>query len=185
VQVDSGEREKLRNCDFICMYEPHHASAFTYACRLCGNSDDAQDLLQESVEAALRGFGSLRNPGSFKAWFFRIIHNRHLNNIRRANTSGKFEFHVDEYPVNCIDEITAERAKLVDALNKLNPREREALILYEVEGMQLRDIASIQGRSLSAIKYRMRVGRRTFREAYFTDQTEALQEVILLDDRGG
>ena len=167
------------------MYEPHHASAFTYAYRLCGNSDNAQDLLQESIEAALRGFGSLRNPDSFKPWFFRIIHNRHLNHIRRSKVAGKFEFHVDESPVDCLDEVVTERAKLVDALNKLKPKEREALILFEVEGMTLRDIAHIQGRSLPAIKYRLRVGRRKFREAYLSDSPEAATRTILQDNRSG
>ena len=167
------------------MYVPDHASAFTYARRLCGNVDDAQDLLQESIEAALRGYGSLRNPDSFKPWFFRIIHNRHLNHIRRSKVVGKFEFHVDVTSVDCLDEIVTERAMLVDALNKLNPLEREALILFEVEEMLLRDIASIQGRSVPATKYRLHVGRAKFREAYLSNSPEAATGTILQDDRGG
>ena len=183
--MGNGERHNPRNGDFMRMYVPHHASAFTYACRLCGNSDDAQDLLQESIEAALRGYGSLRNYDSFKPWLFRIIHHRYLNHIRRSKVAGKFEFHVDVPPVDCIDEIVTERAKLIDALYKLNPSEREALILFEVEGMQLRDIAGIQGRSLPATKYRLHVGRRKFREAYLSDSPEAATRTILKNDRGG
>jgi len=161
------------------MYVPHHASAFTYACRLSGNSDDAQDLLQESIEAALRGYRSLRNPDSFKPWLFRIIHNRHLNHLRRSKMAGKFEFHVDVPQVDCLDEVITERAKLVDALNRLNPSERETLMLFEVEEMLLRDIARIQGRSVPATKYRLHVGRRKFREAYLSDSPEAATGTIL------
>ncbi len=179
------ERKNPPSDDFTRMYEAYHASAFTYARRLCGNSDDADDLLQESVEAALRGIGGLRNPDRFKAWFFRIIHNRHLNHIRKANVARKFEFHVDEFSGDGIDEITAERAKLVDALNALSPVEREALVMLTVEEMRLRDIARIQGRSIPAVKYSLREGRRKFREAYFSDSTEAVEGTISQDNRGG
>lgn len=65
------------------LYEPHHPSALAYARRLAGNDEDARDLLQESLEAALRGFGSLRRADSFKPWFFRVMRNRYLNRARR------------------------------------------------------------------------------------------------------
>ena len=179
------EPEDSRNEYFMRLYEPHHASALAYSRRLTGNDEDARDLLHDSLEAALRAFRTLRRADSFKPWFFRIIHNRHLNHIRRSKVAGKFEFHVDESPVDCLDEVVTERAKLVDALNKLKPEEREALILFEVEGMTLRDIAHIQGRSLPAIKYRLRVGRRKFREAYLSDSPEAATRTILQDNRSG
>jgi RNA polymerase sigma factor (sigma-70 family) len=144
-----GDREQYdsRNDHFMRLYEPHHASAFTYACRLCRNIDDARDLLQESLEAALRGFHSLRNPDSFKPWLFQVIRNRYLNNIRHAKSANRFNFKVEDNSADCIDGASAERAKLFDALNNLTAEEREALILFEVEGLRLRDIAHIQHRT--------------------------------------
>ena len=173
-----GEREQYdsRNDHFMRLYEPHHASAFAYACRLCANTDHARDLLQESLEAALRGFGSLRSPDSFKLWLFRVIRNRYLNHIRNAKSANRFNFDIEPDCPDCIDDATAERSKLFDALNALAPEEREALILFEVEGLQLRDIALIQRRSVPAIKYRLRQGRCKLRAAYFADSPPGIRK---------
>jgi len=166
--TDSNQYDS-RNDLFMRLYEPHHASALAYAGRLCGNSDDARDLLQESLEAALQGFGSLRNAGSFKPWLFRVIRNRYLNRVRNAKTTNRFNFAVEGDSTDCIDDATAERAKLLNALSGLSPEEREALILFEVEDLPIRDIAHIQRRSVPAIKYRLRRGRRKLRAAYISD----------------
>jgi RNA polymerase sigma-70 factor (ECF subfamily) len=180
------ELQDCRNEYFMRLYEPNHASVLAYARRLAGNDDDARDLLQESLEAALRGFGTLRRAESFKPWFFRIVRNRHLNNARRRKLAYRFSFEVELNHTMGLDEQAAERAKLFGALNELNPEEREALVLYEVEGFQLRDIARIQGRSVATIKYRLRQGRNKLRTAYFSDiPPPSARTIPAQDDRGG
>ncbi len=49
---------------------------------LCRDQDAAEDLLQESVERALRRRHLERRPGNFRAWLFRIMHNLHANDVR-------------------------------------------------------------------------------------------------------
>ena len=164
------------------LWEPHRESALAYACRLCGNTDDARDLLQESCEAALVAFDSLHNADSFKPWFFRILRNRCINRAHRLKLAYRFALDITPNTDAGFDEQTVERAKLFDALNGLTPEEREALVLFEVEGLQIRDIAHVQGRSIPTIKYRLRQGRDKLRTAYFSDQPQPTAEAVPVQD---
>jgi RNA polymerase sigma-70 factor (ECF subfamily) len=163
------EPQDTRNDSFMKLYEPHHASALAYARRLTGNGNNASDLLHDSLEAALRALNSLRNEENFKPWFFRIILNRHLNSLRKDKASKRSVTETaPEAPIE-VDTLVTERAKLLDALSVLAPEEREALILFEVEGFELRDIARIQKRNVPAVKYSLKKARRKLRIAYFSD----------------
>ncbi len=180
------EPEDSRNEYFMRLYEPHHASALAYTRRLTGNDEDARDLLHDSLEAALRAFRTLRRADSFKPWFFRIARNRHINKMRRLKLSRRFLFHVTPETSIQVDERVAERAKLKDAMDVLSPEEREALLLFEVDGFLIKDIARIQHRSISTIKYRLRQGRDKLRNAYFSDTSPPTAwPVPARDDRGG
>ena len=163
------EPRDRRNDSFMNLYEPHRPSALAYARRLTGNSNNASDLLHDSLEAALRAFNSLADEEKFKPWFFRIILNRYLNNLRSNKASKRIVTDTTpEAPVE-VDTLVTERAKLLDALGVLDPEEREALILFEVEGFELRDIARIQKRNVAAVKYLLRKARHKLRIAYFAD----------------
>ena len=176
------EFQDTRNEHFMRLYEPHHASAMAYARRLTGNDDKARDLLQDSLEIALRSFAGLRNAGSFKPWFYRVMRNRHLNKARRAKLASRFNFSFDIERGAGIDESAVERAHLFAALDQLSPEQREALILFEVEGLSVKDIAMVQGRSAAAVKYRLRRGRQKLTDAYFSDAPPSAKAVPVKDD---
>lgn len=166
------------------LYEPHHTSAMAYARRLTGNGSNASDLLHDSLEAALRALSSLGDEGKFKPWFFRIILNRYLNSIRKNKASKRTISDITpEAPVE-VDTLVTERAKLLDALGVLGPEEREALILFEVEGFELRDIARIQKRKVPAVKYLLRKARHKLRKAYFSDTPMPSTPRATDDERG-
>ncbi|MGE0707834.1 MAG: sigma-70 family RNA polymerase sigma factor [Planctomycetota bacterium] len=55
---------------------------FGYALRMAGNRPDAEDLLQESIYRALRGFRGFRPGTNFKAWMFRIVTNTFISRKR-------------------------------------------------------------------------------------------------------
>ena len=167
------------------LYEPHHASAMAYARRLTGNGNNASDLLHDSLEAALRALNSLRNEENFKPWFFRIILNRYLNSLRKNKASKRIVSDTTpEAPPVEVDDLVAERAKLLDALGQLGPEERDALILFEVEGFDLRDIARIQKRNVPAVKYLLRKARHKLRNAYFSDTPMPSTPRVTDDERG-
>ncbi|MBL4847718.1 MAG: sigma-70 family RNA polymerase sigma factor [Planctomycetes bacterium] len=70
--------------EFEGLLNPLLDALLGYSLRLAGNRPDAEDLLQESVFLAYRGFGSFRAGTNFKAWMFRIATNAFISSRRSA-----------------------------------------------------------------------------------------------------
>ena len=60
----------------------HGRRIYNFAYRLCGNPDDAADLVQEVLLRVRRGLASYQ-PGSFEGWLWRITRNAFIDEIRR------------------------------------------------------------------------------------------------------
>jgi RNA polymerase sigma-70 factor (ECF subfamily) len=82
---------------FESLLYPLLGSAYGVAIGLTGERADAEDLVQEAVLRALRGFGRFTPGTNFKAWFFRILHNLFLTRLRTA-TGDKRHIHLDSAP---------------------------------------------------------------------------------------
>jgi RNA polymerase sigma-70 factor, ECF subfamily len=74
--------DDLARADFEELLNPLLDALLGYSLRLTGNRPDAEDLLQESVFLAYRGFGSFRAGTNFKAWMFRIATNAFVSSRR-------------------------------------------------------------------------------------------------------
>ncbi len=90
---------------FDSLLSPLLASAYGVAIGLTGERADAEDLVQEAVLHALRGFGRFTVGTNFKAWFFRILHNAFLTR-RRASHGDKRHVHLDGTPELTLVEST-------------------------------------------------------------------------------
>ena len=69
---------------FESLLYPLLDSAYGVAIGLTSERADAEDLVQEAVLNALRGFGRFTPGTNFKAWFFRILHNAFLDRLRTS-----------------------------------------------------------------------------------------------------
>ena len=85
-----------RRDEFEALLGPHFDALFGYALRLTRDRNDAEDLMQESVFRALRGFGGFRAGTNFKAWMFRITTNTFVSGKRRERRAPAL---VDELDV--------------------------------------------------------------------------------------
>ena len=113
---------------------------------------------------AYRGLHTLRDESSFRAWFFSIL--LRLSRRRRG-------WWLNFWPLRETDEATteddaeAERARwLRRALQRLTPLEREALVMSELGGFSIAEIAQSQGSSVSAVKTRISRAKKRLRERY-------------------
>lgn len=124
-----------------------------YATLLCGNRDDAADLVQDAL---VRTFGRLRNGFSVEsaeAYVRRAILNRHLDGGRRTTRWRRIaplEYRPDEQ--DSPDGATDARLDLHDELRKLTPRERACLVLRYYDDLKVDDIADALGISSGAVK---------------------------------
>ncbi len=130
---------------------PHIDSAFNLARWIVRNRDDAEDVAQEAMLRALRFFATY-NGGDARAWLLQIVRNASftwLEKNRPADLAAEFDEHVHTSAVAPIANpeslaIAAnDRTRLQRALESLPPKQREVIVLRELEGCSYKEIAAI------------------------------------------
>ncbi|HOD66966.1 MAG TPA: RNA polymerase sigma factor [candidate division Zixibacteria bacterium] len=150
---------------FWQLLEPEHAKAQRFCRRLTGSIDDGDDLYQDGLLAALRRFDSLRDPGAFRAWLYRILVNRYRNRHRwrRRQRTEALDDEVMTGPAHDPAGELAARRWLDRALAALRPEERALVVLFELEGWTITELAANLGRPEGTIKARLARARRKMR----------------------
>src|SRR5476649_1735985 len=103
-----------------------------YAVALSGNAALADDLVQDSIEKALRQSGQLRELRLLPRWLRRILHNLYIDEIRRNHGRGLQQDVMElidhpELSIPAADGIVAR--DFIRAMNALNLEHREILLL--------------------------------------------------------
>lgn len=120
-----------------------------FAVALTGSITDGDDLVQDTVERALKNLHQWEPGTRLDNWMFRIAKNRFIDIRRSQKRSGVVAGDVPEdAPAAVADGARAANARLmladvVQALQKLPLEQREALVLVTVEGRSYRDAADI------------------------------------------
>jgi len=153
---------------------PIHERALATARRLCRSAADGDDLYQESVLRAFEKLHTLRDESRFRGWFYATMLSRHRNRYRRV--FWKRQVPLDEVfrdgrePVGEDGADWAERTRraqrAVQALASLDAVQREVIVLFEIDGYTIEEIAEMQRVSRSAVKSRLSRGRRKLRGYY-------------------
>ncbi|HET7583678.1 MAG TPA: RNA polymerase sigma factor [Gemmatimonadaceae bacterium] len=152
--------------------QPCYADALRFCRALCArwSPSEAEDVLHDALLKALRGYDRLEDPTRFRAWLFQIIVRTFRGAARRGFwrrlvslqelPSGEAFPEVFHGPEWCED-----RLSLLGALATLSPKERAAVLLFEVGGFSIDEIAEIQGeRTHSAVKSRLSRARSRLRK---------------------
>lgn len=146
----------------------HYRTAFTVALAICGSRADAEDVCQEAFIKSLERIDSCRTPERFGAWLSEIVRNRALNHleharVRRAESLDDVEVGQETAtPATDLKRRELGR-KLEDAIIKLNAREREVVLLHDLDGMSHREIAGIMGLSEVMSRQLLFTARQTLR----------------------
>jgi len=158
---------------FRHLIEPLHDAAQAFARGLCRSRSEGDDLFQEAVLRAFDKLDTLRDDRAFRAWFYRVIVSVHRNRCRRAFWRRLLPFGSPEAPVEAdyrTNDWSPEQAESArrarEALAKLPAVMREAIVLFEVEGWRVEEIAEVQNVSHSAVKSRLARGRDRLRALY-------------------
>ncbi len=139
---------------------------YRFALLLARDSNAAQDVVQETAARALAAAESFRGEASARTWLHRIAHNVVVDAARRSGrvtptADVEALWQDDRYTVDTAEvvERAADRAELEDALVRLPEIERTAVVLHDVEGWTVTEIATVTGVALPAAKQRLRRGR--------------------------
>ena len=153
---------------------PIHDRAVATARRLSRSIPDGDDLFQESIVRAFSRLSSLKDPVRFRSWFFAVLLSVHRNRSRRAFWRRFFslESRLDDgwCPAGKDGaDLETERQNanfVARALAVLNAPQREAVVLFEMEGYSIEEIAQLQNSSITAVKTRLSRGRERLRRWY-------------------
>ena len=144
----------------------HLEGLYRYALSVTHDPDLAADTVQDTVVRALERRHQYRSDAPLGNWLIRIAHNLIIDRARRANheivvDDVEADWRDDSYTVDA--EAVVERAaiahELGDALVRLPYIYRSAVVLHDIEGLRVADIADIHEISLPAAKQRLRRGR--------------------------
>lgn len=150
----------------------HQARIFRYGVRMCGDVEDARDVLQDTLFAAYRNVRSFRGGSHLSTWLIQIARNFCLRSRRRAVGQPRWLA-----PLETASSVPAEEPRpdaeahahelseiLQAAIDALPPLHREALILREVHGLSADAAARAAGIAVGALKSRLHRARVALRE---------------------
>mgnify|MGYP003984677211 FL=1 len=128
---------------------PHVPMLYKSAIRMCGNPNDAQDLVQETLYSALKSFHQLIDPAKSKSWMFSILRNLFLKDIEKTKKRAEIEFDSvcdklsdRQHPEG--DFLRAEfRSNIQVVLDTLDERLRVVLVKFYFDGLSYKEISEL------------------------------------------
>lgn len=128
---------------------------------LLGNTEDAQDAVQDTMIKYIRKAPKFQDENHEKAWLLKVSSNRCKDIIRYRMNHSKFDVEILE---QFSDE--SEDTGILEALMQIPEKYRLVLTLYYVDEYKIEEIAEIINRTASAVKMRLKKGRELLRKKY-------------------
>lgn len=153
--------------------------------RLIGNPEDTYDLSQETFIKVYTKINQFDGSSKFSTWLYRIATNTCLDELRRRKR--KETFSIDQgiegesgyiYPEqedkseNIENKIVEKEKALIiqKALGQVNEKNREALVLRDIQQLSYEEIADILKLSLGTVKSRISRGRQQVKKILMQDK---------------
>ncbi len=175
------ENEHQRGWNFEAAAMPFVDALYNTAYRMTRNSQDAEDLVQETYLKAYKYYDKFQEGTNFKAWLFKIMKNTFINNYRKkqaappqsdfADIEESFESQVSEEVTRKVKDPEAELLEDVldediqRALEELPEDYRMVVLLADLEGFAYKEIAEILDVPVGTVMSRLYRGRRRLEEA--------------------
>lgn len=149
---------------------PLFARLYAFACWLTQDRDAAEDLVQETLMKALKGFSSFKQGTNFRAWIHRILRNTFLTSQAGLKASVSLDAEDDAPPEPSTNE-TPESVLLArldtDAIEKalieLPVNFREIILLCDLEEMSYQEISLAIGIPIGTVMSRLSRARKAMR----------------------
>ncbi len=127
----------------------HLGSLYRYCHRMTGSQEEAEDLAQEVLLAALKHRKSLAGEGFLRPWLFGIAHHKVCHHLRRKTVERLFHPQVRAEPE------FSEAAAVQGLIDSLPARQREAFLLVKIEGFTSLEAAKVLGAPEGTVKHRV------------------------------
>ena len=161
---------------FDRMYLENADRMYRFAQRLCGEAEDARDLVQETFLNAYRGLPDFRGEAQLSTWLYRIASRVCLAMRRRRKGEPERELSLEEFiptsdgelrlqipadglsPEQALENKQLRRA-LRQAIQKLPAKYRIVLVLCDMEELSAKEVGAVVGLNERAVKSRLHRAR--------------------------
>jgi RNA polymerase sigma-70 factor (ECF subfamily) len=173
------KKDKFENVAFEFM-----DSLYSTALRMTRNTEEAEDLVQDTYLRAYRFFDKFEEGTNFKAWIFKILTNTFINKYRKkVRTPQKVHLDKVEYGLEAEDETKKqgewggfEEEKyegmfdddITSALSQLSEDFRIVILLADIENFSYKEIAEIIERPIGTVMSRLFRGRKILQKILMT-----------------
>ena len=167
----AGDRRALEK-----LLELHQGAVYRFGMKMCGEAEDAKDVLQETLFAAVRTLPEFRGASSLSTWLYTIARSFCLkkrrtskfapDRIESLEAQAEASAEVADARRTPEEDAAARQTKRVldAAIAELDPMYREVLVLRDVEGLAAAEVAEILGITVEAVKSRLHRARVAVRE---------------------
>ena len=162
---------------FLELYEPVH-DRFERFCRArVFGQMEFRDLMNDTLVIAYQKFEVLKSEKAFLSFLFGISI-RVLSNYRkkRKEENGVDDQILLNIPSDAQTDADAEVYLLHQAISKLASEQKESIILYEISGFSIKEIAALHQVSESAVKKRLERGRKKLAQLLSSNQTSPVKK---------
>lgn len=157
---------------FLEAYNSCHAPFVRYCSALAYGKMDTEDLVQDVLLTAYQHFSSIEDKKQLLHYLIRAAKNRSISLWRKSkNKAAYVEQHAlrleaQDVPADVLVDIQI----LYKMLNKLPEKQKDALILFEISGFSMREIAELQESTEGAIKTKISRGRQKLKKLLTDDK---------------
>ena len=159
------------------LYAAHHAEIYAYLSRMVRDDELAADLTQEAFVKAYRAWDTLEDPNRARAWMYQIAGRTALDELRRRKIVRFVPWTGESRGTSASAEEMVMRQRLSGdlerALAKIPARQRQALLLSELNDMTGLELADAMGVSHVAARALLTRGRESLRQALAVERAKA------------
>ena len=156
---------------FLQHYQPIHEAFTRYCSSKVFGIMSTEDLMQEAILIALKGFDRIKEKDKLLGYLIGIVNNLVSNLKRRQKFKGDWkESQADFLEANLSDpELILDIQYLHTCIQRLPQQQQDALMLFELCGLSIQEIAEIQEANEGAVKTRIHRARKKLKKQ-FEDQ---------------
>jgi RNA polymerase sigma-70 factor (ECF subfamily) len=142
---------------------------------LTSNREDAADLTQEAFIKAFSSINRFKGNSAFFTWLYRIGVNTALSHLKRNRFRRFFSLETIQEEgshAQVLETLAAKhksekgallselQEKLNEAMQKLSPKHRTVVVLFEIEGLSHQEIADVVGCSVGTVRSRLHYAKQ-------------------------
>jgi RNA polymerase sigma factor (sigma-70 family) len=151
---------------FAAIFDRYHQRLYRYCLGIVGNTQDAQDALQNAMVKVLRALPGEERQIELKPWLYRIAHNESIELLRRRRETRELDAELPAPGSGLAGEVASREQlrQLFTDLEQLPERQRGALVMRELSGLDFEEIAAALGTSPAVARQTLYEARLSLRQ---------------------